>query len=176
MKSLPLSFFNRPTLIVAQELLGKTLIHQIKESRLSIIVNEVEAYDGPHDKASHAHKGITPRNAVMFGEAGHWYLYLIYGTYWMLNITTGPRKYPAAILIRGGYTPEHTLISGPGKLTKYLNLDKSYNMLPATQKTNLWFEDFGIKVLPKNIKRKKRIGVDYATEWADKLYNLSFVL
>jgi len=176
MKSLPLSFFNRPTLTVAQELLGKTLIHQVKEKKLNLIINEIEAYDGSHDKASHAHRGMTPRNAIMFGEAGHWYLYLVYGMHMMLNITTGPTGYPAAILIRGGYTKNKTLINGPGKLTKYLNLDQSYNTLPATQKTNLWIENGEIRVSPKNIIKKKRIGVDYAEEWKDKLYNFSFLL
>ncbi len=176
MKSLHLSFFNRPTLIVAQELLGKTLVHRVGEKKLSLTISEVEAYDGPHDKASHAHKGITPRNAVMFGEAGYWYLYLVYGTHWMLNITTGPKNYPAAILIRGAYTQAGTIINGPGKLTKYLNLGKPYNTLPTTQKTNLWIEDCGIRVSPKNIIKKKRIGVDYAKGWKDKPYNFSFLL
>lgn len=187
MHILPLSFFNRPTLDVTQELLGKVLIHHRQHETLRLIINEVEAYDGPHDKASHAHKGMTPRNAVMFGEAGHWYLYLVYGMHWMLNITTGPKEYPAAILIRGGHPStgsgqahpddiSNKLITGPGKLTKYLHLSRSYNTLPANQKTNLWFEDHNIKISPKNIIKKKRIGVNYAKEWADKPYNFSFLI
>ncbi|MBI5421216.1 MAG: DNA-3-methyladenine glycosylase [Parcubacteria group bacterium] len=173
---LPLSFFDRPTLVVAQELLGKALVHETKQKKLYLIIQEVEAYDGPHDKASHAHRGTTPRNAVMFDEAGHWYLYLVYGMHWMLNITTGPKGYPAAILIRGGYTPEGTLIVGPGKLTKYLDLNCPHNTLPATKKLGLWIEDRGMIIHPKDIIRKKRIGVDYAKEWKDKLYNFSFLL
>ncbi|MBI5153261.1 MAG: DNA-3-methyladenine glycosylase [Parcubacteria group bacterium] len=183
-KTLPLSFFDRSTIMIAQELLGKVLVHHIRENTLRLIINEVEAYDGPHDKASHAHRGVTPRNQVMFGEAGHWYLYLVYGMHWMLNITTGPKDYPAAILIRGGYPSTGsgqvhsggTLISGPGKITKYLGLNYFYNTLPALQKTGLWFEDCGITIPPKNMIKKKRIGVDYAEKWKDKLYNFSFLL
>ena len=65
------------------------------------MITEVEAYDGPRDKASHASRGLTPRNAPMFGEAGRFYIYFTYGMHWMLNIVTGKRGYPAAVLIRG---------------------------------------------------------------------------
>lgn len=65
------------------------------------MICEVEAYVGPQDKASHAHRGRTKRNSPMFGPAGRWYVYFTYGMHWMLNIVTGPKDYPAAVLIRG---------------------------------------------------------------------------
>ncbi len=166
-------FFNRPTLIVAQELLGKTLVREEKDIQKTLLISEVEAYDGPHDKASHAHKGITERNKIMFDAGGYWYIYLIYGTHWMLNITTGPKEYPAAILIRTAYTKNNMLINGPGKITKYLNIDKKYNKLPAKKSSGLWIEDRGIKIPSSCIIKKKRIGVNYAGPWAHKLYNFS---
>lgn len=170
---LPQSFFIRDTITVAKELLGKTLVYQTKQERKTLIISEIEAYDGPHDKASHAHRGMTPRNKIMFDEGGFWYVYLIYGMYWMLNITTGPKNYPAAILIRGGYT-NNILINGPGKITKYLNINKSINELLAQESSHLWIEDRGLTVPPSNIIKKTRVGVHYAKEWAIKPYNFSF--
>src|SRR3989338_10263905 len=111
-------FYNRPTLIVAQDLLGKFLVRKIGNKEITSMIIEVEAYDGFKDKASHASKGRTLRNEVMFGEAGRWYVYLIYGMYWMLNIVTGPKDYPAAILIRGVVDA-----SGPGRLTKFFKIN-----------------------------------------------------
>ncbi len=101
---------------MARDLPGKYLCCRIKGRILSQPLVEVEAYDGFCDKASHAHRGPTTRNAVMFGPAGYWYVFLCYGMHWMLNIVTGPKEYPAAILIRsaGEY-------SGPGRLTKALS-------------------------------------------------------
>ncbi|EKE21915.1 MAG: hypothetical protein ACD_7C00095G0001 [uncultured bacterium] len=100
MKRLTHSFFNRKTALVAQELLGKVLIYKNKDQIISGIIVETEAYIGPKDLASHASRGKTPRNEVMFGEAGHWYIYLIYGFYNCLNIVTEEKNYPAAVLIR----------------------------------------------------------------------------
>jgi len=87
---------------VAPELLGKFLCKPLG-NRVSkcFMITEVEAYDGFRDKASHASRGWTARNAPMFGEAGRWYVYFTYGMHWMLNIVTGPKDYPAAVLIRG---------------------------------------------------------------------------
>ena len=164
-KVLNKEFFNRDTLKVAKELLGKFLVRVYKDKTIALIINEVEAYNGPNDKASHASKGRTERNKIMFDKAGYWYLYFVYGMYWMLNITTGPKNYPAAILIRGAEK-----FDGPGKLTKYLKLDKKFNELPAGRKSGLWIEDRGIKIKPSQIIKLKRIGVDYAEEWKDKLY------
>src|SRR3989344_8777993 len=98
---LPQSFFNRPTVVVAQELLGKFLVRRVGKREVAAMIIETEAYDGFKDKASHAHWGQTARNSIMFGKPGHIYAYFTYGMHWMLNIVTGEKGYPAAGLIRG---------------------------------------------------------------------------
>lgn len=165
-KILDQHFFTRPTLTVAQELLGKYLVRTIGEQTIALQISEVEAYDGPDDLACHAAKGRTPRTEVMFGPAGHIYVYFVYGVHWMLNIVVGPENYPAAILIRGAGN-----ISGPARLTKFLSIDKQLNTLPLSKKSNLWIEDRGIIISPSSIKRTPRIGVDFAGPvWAQKPY------
>lgn len=183
---LPLRFFERPTLDVAHDLLGKFLVSRTEEGTIRAMITEVEAYDGPQDKACHASKGLTERTAPMFGPAGHWYVYMIYGMYWMLNIVTREEGYPAAVLIRGvamdfschGELCRTTKLvtrkihcshlNGPGRLTRAMGIDKRFNTLPANQKTGLWIEDRGVSFSKKQIKRTTRIGVEYAGEWAKK--------
>lgn len=82
---LPPSFFNRPVLTVAQELIGCSLVYHANGITTRLIITEIEAYDGPDDLACHGRFGKTERTAAMFGPAGHWYVYLVYGMYWMLN-------------------------------------------------------------------------------------------
>lgn len=160
------SFFNRPALKVAEELLGKAIVRRIGSREIALAITEVEAYDGHHDKASHASRGMTKRNAPMFGEAGVWYVYLVYGMHWMLNIVTGPKEYPAAVLIRGAGG-----FDGPGRVTKALSANKRFNAKPANRAAGLWIEDRGAIVKKSSIKRLARVGVDYAGEvWAGKKY------
>lgn len=168
-------FFNRPTLKVARELLGKFLVRRIEEigkekgeKIITLMIMDVEAYVGHHDKASHASRGKTIRNTPMFEEAGHWYVYFTYGMHWMLNIVTEKKDYPAAILIRGVEG-----INGPARLTKFLEIDKKLNGKLASHKSGLWIEDRGIKISPRQISKSKRIGVPYAGEWEDKLWRFS---
>jgi DNA-3-methyladenine glycosylase len=152
------NFFNAFAPEVASHLLGKYLCC----GRRCFKITEVEAYDGFSDRASHARSGKTMRNQIMFGEAGRWYVYLTYGMHWMLNIVTGPKNYPSAVLIRGidGF-------NGPAKLTKQLSIDKKVNGRFADKKTGLWIEDRGLKINFKKIKKSPRVGVDYAgTYWA----------
>ena len=101
-KVLAQPFFDRPTLMVARKLLGKYLTRCWRGRTIALMVTEVEAYDGPHDRASHASRGRTPRNYLMFGEAGRFYVYFTYGMHWLVNIVTGPHGYPAAVLLRAG--------------------------------------------------------------------------
>lgn len=156
------SFFNCPTVHVAQNLLGKFLVH----GKDAFLITEVEAYDGPEDKASHASRGRTQRNAPMFGPPGFFYVYLVYGMHWMLNIVTGHQNYPAAILIRGAAE-----ISGPARLTKFLGIDGKFNGKQAIPREKLWFEDRGIILSKEMILRTPRIGVDYAGPvWSQKPY------
>ena len=168
-KVLPHSFFNRLTLTVARELLGCFLCRRIGKKVIRLEITEVEAYDGPNDKASHASRGLTKRNAPMWGEAGRWYVYFTYGMHWMLNIVTGSKSYPAAVLIRG--TKE---ISGPARLTKFLRIDTRFNSKKASRKTGLWIER-GTPAAQKRVQRPPRIGVEYAGPvWSRKPFR--FVL
>src|SRR5690349_4099038 len=94
-------FFNRDTATVARELLGKYLVRDRGHITEANAITEVEAYVGPHDKASHARHGQTRRNAPMFGPAGVWYVYFCMGVHWMLNVVTEAEGQPTAVLIRG---------------------------------------------------------------------------
>jgi DNA-3-methyladenine glycosylase len=94
-------FYNQPTLKVAQQLLGKFLIRKIDNKKLVSKIIETEAYVGPNDLASHASRGRTKRTEIMFGQPGYWYIYLIYGIYYCLNIVTEYKNCPAVVLIRG---------------------------------------------------------------------------
>jgi DNA-3-methyladenine glycosylase len=161
----PLShdFFDRPADRVARELLGCRLAVKGPDGRVSRhVVFEVEAYLGAHDLACHGARGMTPRNAVMFGPAGVWYVYLCYGMHWMLNVVTGGEGVPAAVLIRG--VGPHV---GPGRLTRSLGIDKAFDGRPAARSTGLWLEP-GRPVPPRLVARTPRIGVGYAGAWAAK--------
>jgi len=165
---LPQKFFNRPTLRVARDLLGKYIVRKWRGREIALMITEVEAYDGPLDLASHASRGRTPRTTIMFGEAGRFYIYFTYGMHWLVNIVTGEKEYPAAVLLRGG-----TGVKGPARLTKFLKIDGTLNGKVAAKATGLWLEDRGIKIPRTKIKANKRVGVDYAGPiWSMKEYNL----
>lgn len=164
-KLLPQSFFKRRTLIVAEDLIGKFLVRRIRGKETAYMITETEAYDGFDDKASHAHRGKTSRNFVMFGEAGHIYVYLTYGLHHMFNIVTSKNGYPAAVLIRAVES-----ISGPGRLTKQLKITKTLNTKIFSKETGLWVEDRGVRFSKKNIKKVPRVGIRYAEEWEHKPY------
>src|SRR3990167_9807467 len=132
------AFFDRPTLTVAKDLLGKFLVRRVRGKTVALMIVETEAYDGFKDLASHAHRGQTPRNTPMFGKPGTIYVYFTYGMHWMLNLVCGKKEYPAAVLIRGVEG-----VSGPALLTRFLKIDKSLNHKPLGKKTGLWVEDRG---------------------------------
>lgn len=173
-------FFDRPTLIVARELLGQQLIREIDGQRLSGRIVETEAYIGPDDTASHANKGRTRRTEIMFGPPGYFYIYLIYGMYSMLNLTTEPVDFPAAVLIRAieplsgqAVMQSHrrqsnrpslnpvNLTNGPGRLCQALRIDKSLNNWPATIGQRLWLEQAGL-LSGEAIAAGPRLGIAYA--------------
>jgi DNA-3-methyladenine glycosylase len=157
------AFFDRPADRVARDLLGARLAVRAADGAVSRhVVFETEAYLGAHDLACHGSKGMTRRNAVMFGPAGHWYVYLCYGMHWMLNIVTGAAGVPAAVLIRG--VGEFV---GPGRVTRGLGIDKAFDGRPGSRTTGLWLEA-GEPVAPRLVSRTPRIGVGYAGEWAEK--------
>lgn len=157
------SFFNRPTPEVARELLGAFLCRRLDSGKiLRGRINETEAYDGFEDKASHAHKGATTRNVVMFGPPGRAYIYLCYGVHWMLNVTTREAGYPAAVLIRGVEDVE-----GPGRLTRRFQINSGFNDTLLTRVGGLWIESDGSSIPADEIAALPRVGVDYAgVEWA----------
>jgi DNA-3-methyladenine glycosylase len=165
----PPSFFNRQAAKVAKELIGMTLVRVTDEDTRRHTIVETEAYEGVHDLACHASKGRTARTEVLFGPAGRFYVYRIYGLHWMLNVVTGEVDEGAAVLIRGVEG-----ISGPARVTARLEIDASQNCRPANRATGLWFE-FGTACKTVRVQRTPRIGVDYAGRlWAQK--KLRFVL
>lgn len=168
-KVLDSRFFNRATLIVARELLSCFLCRRIGKRNIRRRIIEVEAYNGPKDRASHAHRGETPRNRVMFGKGGVWYVYFTYGMHWMLNVVTGPIGYPAAVLIRGVEGVE-----GPARVTKFFKIGRKHNRTRASRQSGLWIESSGAKPLSQKIKATPRVGVAYAGKWSEKPYR--FVL
>ena len=163
----PSDFASGDTVRLARELLGKHLVVSLADgSTRALAVTETEAYDGPDDLACHASKGRTRRTEVMFGPAGHWYVYLIYGMHEMLNLVTGPADYPAAVLIRAVEG-----ISGPGRLTKQLGIDRRFNAAPATVATGLHLEDRGLRFGDHEVAATPRIGVNYAgPDWSKRPY------
>mgnify|MGYP000979427510 CR=1 FL=1 len=159
------AFFDRPTLDVAPELLGKQLCRRLDSGKIiRARICETEAYDGFEDRASHASKGATTRNVVMFGPPGGAYIYLCYGVHWLFNITTREKGYPAAVLIRGVEGVE-----GPGRLTKHFQITSSFNDRLLTRVGGLWVEDVKGEVSSAEIAATPRVGVDYAgAEWGAK--------
>ena len=157
------SFFNRPTPDVAKDLIGKQLCRRLEKGKiLRASICETEAYDGFEDRASHAHRGVTSRNVIMFGPPGYAYIYLCYGVHWLLNITTCEKGYPAAVLIRGVEG-----LSGPGRLTKHFQVDSALNGKLLTRSGGLWVEDHGLRVHSREIAATPRIGIDYSgPQWS----------
>lgn len=159
------TFYRKPALEIAPKLLGKHLVRKLPDGKIiRSKICEVEAYVGEEDLACHASKGKTGRTKVMYEEGGVWYVYLIYGMYHMLNVVTGEKDSPSAVLIRGVQD-----VSGPGRLTKQLEIDRSFNSLPISEKTGLWIED-GDNIPKNKVLTTTRIGVSYAGVWAKKPY------
>jgi DNA-3-methyladenine glycosylase len=168
-KMLMLTFFNRPTIKVAEDLVGCSLARRRGGKIERFMITETEAYDGWKDKASHVSRGKTKRNEIMFRSAGHIYIYFTYGMHWMLNIVTGPKDYPAAVLIRGVKNLKNGVaFNGPARLTKALRIDGKFNGKILSRKKGLWIESGKGKFIGKII-RTSRVGVDYAGPvWSKK--------
>jgi DNA-3-methyladenine glycosylase len=181
MEALRLSraFYERPTVEVARQLLGKYLVRIDAAGVRAGMILETEAYVGPDDKASHASRGRTPRTALMFGPAGFAYVYLIYGMHHCLNIVTERENYPAAVLIRAVEPSEglelmqkrrltldvRRLTNGPGKLCQAFGIDRRLNGLDICGEA-LFIEARGTNLV--DIVVTARVGVDYAGPWKDK--------
>lgn len=165
-QSLPRSFYERKTVQVAKDLLGKFIVRGSGKDKIFAQITETEAYVGPYDLASHARFGKTKRNAVMFGPAGYTYIYLVYGMHYCFNIATEQEGYGAAVLIRSTDQSK-----GPGLLCKALKIDKTLNGADLTKPGPLYIID-GPK--PKKILATTRVGINYAKNWKNR--KLRFVL
>jgi DNA-3-methyladenine glycosylase len=136
---LPRAFFDRPVLEVAPELLGRILVRRTPDGPIELHLTEVEAYDGERDPGSHAYRGRTARNAVMFGPPGHAYVYFTYGMWYCMNVVCGPEGRPSGILLRAGTIgtgvelarkrrvsarSDTELARGPARLATALGIDR----------------------------------------------------
>jgi DNA-3-methyladenine glycosylase len=166
---LPRAYFRRPTLQVARSLLGKYLVRKKGRRIFSGRIVEVEAYIGTEDRACHASKGRTARTDVMFGPAGVSYVYLIYGMYHCFNIVTERVGHPSAVLVRAVEDAgTRALIDGPGRVCRFLSIDRKLNRSDLTAGEALWVEDRGERVASSAVMAGRRVGVDYAGLWARK--------
>jgi len=180
------SFFARPTLDVARDLIGKVLVHDASSGRTAGIIVEVEAYIGESDPACHAAPGPTARNAPLYGPPGVAYVYLNYGIHYLVNVVTEPAGSPAAVLIRALEPVEGeglmrrrrgraagrradafesmALCRGPGNLTRALGITLRHNRLDLTRGA-LRIEDPGAGTRPIAWSRRIGITVGVEPEW-----------
>lgn len=163
-------FFDRPAPLVAPDLLGKFLVRKIGRKEIASMIVETEAYEGEEDLACHAAKGRTKRTEVMYGKPGHFYVYLIYGMYSMLNIVTHTEGCPSGVLIRG---IEGCM--GPGRLTRALDITRALYGKPAIPASGLWIEDRGVRIEKEDVVVSPRVGVAYAGEyWAGMPWRFTY--
>jgi len=164
MRKLPRAFYDRDTIAVAKDLLGKYLVHAERVGRIV----EVEAYLGPHDLAAHSARGLTKRTKVMFGPPGHAYVYMIYGMYWCMNVVTEREGHASAVLLRAVEPVKNVegRTQGPGLLCRAMGIDKQLN------NHDLLSDDFyiaaPIELHTFTVVKRPRIGVDYAKHWAKR--------
>jgi len=165
-------FYQRSTLTVARELLGKRLVRVVDGQRLSGLIVEVEAYIGEDDAACHAACGRTPRNEAMYGSPGHAYVYFIYGMHHCLNAVTEEEGFPAAVLIRAlepmegleimrlhrPGRPDGELTNGPAKLCQAMVIDRSFNQVDLCAGEVLFIEESRM-VAQKEVGTSPRIGI-----------------
>jgi DNA-3-methyladenine glycosylase len=168
-KILPRSFYSRPTLTVARELIGARLVRILDGVRLSGIITEAEAYIGETDLGCHAKAGRTKRTEIMYGPPGYAYVYFTYGNHWMLNAVTERADFPAAVLIRAFIPDEGVEVirarrngrgtDGPGKLTQALGIDGHLNRIDlTTPAAGLWIEK-GEPIPDSRVTQTPRVGL-----------------
>ncbi len=179
MSILPRGFYNRATLTVARELIGARLVRILDGVKLVGLITETEGYIGETDLGCHAKAGRTPRTQVMYGEAGHAYVYFTYGHHWMLNAVTEREGFPAAVLIRAIQPIEGVDVMsarrqgrdtfGPGKLCQALGIGKGENTVDLTEAgSGLWIEA-GVQVPDSAVTKSPRVGLNNTPEpWLSK--------
>lgn len=176
---IPRSFYSRPTLTVARELIGARLVHVLDDVKLVGLITETEAYIGEDDLACHAKAGLTKRTAPMYGPPGHAYVYFTYGNHWMLNAVTEEEGFPAAVLIRAIQPIEGADLMmerrqgrdtfGPGKLTQAMGITQSENNVDLTEATSSLRIEAGIFVPDSSVTIGARVGLNTTPEpWLSK--------
>jgi DNA-3-methyladenine glycosylase len=175
---LPREFFNRSTVQVARELLGKRLVRLEDGRRISGVIIEAEAYRGEEDQGCHARVGFTPRTRVMYGPPGHAYVYFTYGMHWMLNFVTEAEGFPAAVLIRAiapvegkaviasrrGDRPPPEWTDGPAKLCQALGIDKRMNNLDICSPDARLFVEMDRQIPDSSVTISPRVGLNNVPE------------
>ena len=149
-------FFHRPCLTVAEDLVGKILVHKTDAGEIRLRITETEGYLGESDTACHAHRGRTPRTEVLYADAGTIYVYLCYGMHNLMNIITGDMDDPQGVLIRCCEGAE-----GPGRLTKKLGITREHNRRDIVSDPEVWIEDDGMRFA---VGTGKRVGIAYASQ------------
>jgi DNA-3-methyladenine glycosylase len=176
-RPLPREFYARPVLVVARELLGKVLVHETPEGRVTGRIVEAEAYRGPEDRAAHSFGGRrTARTEAMYGPPGHAYVFFVYGMHWHFNVVTTRVGAPHAVLIRAveplegrelmaarrGLAPDApALANGPGKLCRAFGIDRTSYGVDLTGSRLYLTEGPRLRHATS-----PRVGIDYAGEWA----------
>jgi len=173
---LPKKFYQRDTVIVAKNLLGKKLVRRVGNYEMSGIITETEAYRHKDDPASHAFKKMTDRNSIMFGEVGMAYVYFTYGMHYCFNVVAKNDKISAGAVLIRGINPEkgikrmqlnrgknnlENLTNGPAKLTQALEITKDHYGIDLTKKSQIYIEE-GIE--NKKIKKSNRVGIKEGKE------------
>jgi len=175
-RPLPRAFFDRPTLVVAEQLLGMRLVRIENQRRVSGFIVETEAYIGEEDQGCHARAGLTPRTKVMYGPPGHAYVYFTYGMHWLLNFVTEREGFPAAVLIRAvqldegedivaqrrNGQPRHLWTNGPAKLCQAFNIDGTWNGYDLCQPNPLLYVESlsdGSPFLSLSVTTTPRVGL-----------------
>lgn len=173
-RALPRSFFDRPVLDVAPDLLGRLLVHRTEDGPTVLRITEVEAYDGGEDPGSHAYRGRTPRNSAMFGPPGHLYVYFTYGMHFCVNVVCGPEGKASAVLLRAGEIVEGIdlarsrrpgakrdteLAQGPARLTVALGIGREDDGVDACAAGTGFRLLRGTPVEPDMIRSGPRTGV-----------------
>ena len=199
MNILQRAFYEREDVVlIAQELLGKMLFTQFNNTITGGIIIETEAYAGITDRASHAFGNKrTFRTEVMYSKGGTAYIYLCYGVHSLFNVVTNKKDIPDAVLIRaikpiigvdsmlqrsGKKTVDKEFGTGPGRVSKILGIHFSFTGIDLTIKPSklteegIWLEDDGINILPENILKGPRVGVDYAGKDALRLYRFRTII
>src|SRR4051794_33980130 len=176
---LPRSFYDRPVLDVARDLLGAVVVHSVAGvGDVVVRLSEVEAYAGGRDPASHAFRGRTARNATMFGPPGHAYVYFTYGMHFCMNVSCGPAGHASAVLLRAGDvvqgldtardrrsgSSDRDLARGPARLTRALAVDRTLDGADLTDKRSPLWVARGEPVPDELVRWGPRVGVSAAAD------------